>query len=420
MSLDITNQQLIWWEYNWEPKVAQVNIDWSLKTTSWPWWNGVTSDITSDVWGRPKTTLDFSLFHWLWTYNIPSQLWLTFEDWVEILPSTRITSDAWHWSIKSWTTLWDTAFLRSKRHPRYQPNRWHLFSTAWFMPVPTATWIRQLGFKNTIAWCYFQLEDWVLYAVILDDSVEKVKQVIDVTLAWLISTADLANWTLYDIQFQWRGVWDYYFYINQKLVYQTNFLWNNTELTIANPAISAGVYCENTDWTQVEIRLWCVDISTEWGKREGATYVSVANAITKAVTTASYPVIIAHIKSTLSSLPNTRDVLALRVTWSSDQKSRMKAYITRDWTAITGASFSDAQQGSWIEFDTVATAITTANCQLLWSKRVQLDGSAEVDLPSDLIDFVLSEWDYLIITMERENPTQTANVDVTLEMWEEI
>lgn len=385
----------------------------------WPWWNLVQSDIKSDAWWRPKTVDDFSLFHWLWTYNIPSQIWLTFEDWVEVLPSTRITSDVWHWSIKSWTTTWNTAFLRSKRHPRYQPNRWHLLSTAWFMPNPTATWIRQLWFKNTIAGAYFQLENWVLYAVILDDSIEKVKEVIDLSLAWL-TVADLAFWTLYDIQFQWRWVWEYFFYVNQKLVYQTSFLWVDTELTISNPAISVWVYCENTNWTEVEVRLWCVDVSTEWWKREWATYVSVSNATTKAVNTADYPVVVAHIKSTLSWLPNTRDVLALRVTWSSDQKSKMKAYITRNATAITGATYTDAQQGSWIEFATNATAINTSLCQLLWIKRINIDDSWVVDLPSDLIDFILSEWDYLIITMERENPTQVANVDVSLEMWEEI
>ena len=417
--LNITPKQVIWWvDANEEAAPIRVDRNWWM-LISGRWWNWVESDITADAWWRKKVVEDFALFHWLFTYNIPSQLWLTYENWTETTSSTRITSSDWAGVISSWATLWNTAFLRSKRHPRYQPNRGHIWSTALFLPSPSATWIRQFWLKNTIAWAYFQLEDGVLYAVIYNDSTEKVKQAIDLSTIWLTAN-DLQYWHLYDIQFQWRWVWDYFFYVDQKLVYQTSFLGANTSLTIENPAISAWFYSENTDWTEVAIHVWCVDISTEWGKREWATYVSVANSSTKAVNTADYPVIITHVKDTLSTLPNTRDVLALRATWSSDQRSYMKAYITRDVTAITWASFSDAQAWSWVEFDTSATAIDTAKCQLLWSRRVNIDDNSAVDLPSDLVDFYLSAWDYLIITMERETPTQTANVVASLEMWEEI
>ena len=405
---------------NWNGETVRLKWDskWGVMTSS-KWWNWVESDITSDAWGRSKFIEDFSLFHWLFTYNIPSQLWLTFENWTEVSASTRVTVVDWAASISSWWTTTNTAFLRSKRHPRYQPNRGHLWSTAWFLPNPTATWIRQLGLLNTIAWVYFQLEDGILYAVVFNDNTEKLKAEIDISLCWL-TISDLQFWSLYDIQYQWRGVWDYFFYINQKLVYKTSFLWNNTELTIFNPALSAWFYAENTNWTEVEIKIWCADITSEWWKAAGATYVSIANSTTKAVNTTNYPTIIAHVKQTLNSLPNTRDVLALRATWSSDQRSYMKAYITRNTAALTWASFNDAQQWSWVEFDVAATSIDTWLCQLLWSRRVQIDNNTSVDLPSDLVDFYLTEWDYLIITMERESPTQTSNVVVSLELWEEI
>lgn len=403
-----------------ESQKFEVIKEWKSAVRTTPYaWNWVSSDITVDAWGRTKSVNDFSLFHWLFTYNIPSQLWLTFENGSEVTTPTKATSVEWAWVIVSWATSWDTTFLRSKRHPRYQPNRWHLWSTAWFMPNPTDTWIRKLWLLNTITWVYFELTDGVLYAVIYNDSAVKVREEIDLTTVWL-TVADLEYGTLYDIQYQWRGVWDYFFYINQKLVYQTSFLWNNTELTIFNPALSAWFYCENTDWTEVTIKIWCIDITSEWWKREWATYVSIANSTTKAVNFANYPVLVSHIKQTLNWLPNTRDVLALRATWSADQRSYMKAYTTRDATAITWATYSDAIPGSWVEFDTGATAIDIAKCQLLWSKRVRIDEAEFVDLPSTLIDFVLSEWDYLILTMERENPTQTSNVVCSLELWEEI
>lgn len=381
--------------------------------------NWVYSDIITDVWGRPKSVTDYSTFHWLFTFDIPAQLWLTFENGVEVGTSTRVTSIDWTASIKSWTTLGNTGFLRSKRHPRYQPNRWHLFSTAWFLPAPTAIGKRQIWLKNTITGIYFQLEDWVLYAVVYNDSVEKIKQALDLSLAWL-TIADLAYWHLYDIQFQWRWVGDYFFYIDQKLVFKTSFLGNNTELTTFNPAISVGLFSENTNGTEVEIQIWCVDVTSEGWKREWIVYTSVSNSVTKAVNTANYPTLICHIPDLYKTLPNSRDVLALRCTWSSDQRTYMKAYATRDLTAITGATFNAIKASSCIEYDVAATAIDTAKCELLWNKRIEVNGSSEVDLPSNLVDFYLSGGDYLIITCERDNPTQVANVVVTLELGEEL
>lgn len=381
--------------------------------------NGVYSDIITDVWWRPKMVDDFSIFHGLFTFDIPKQLWLTFENGTETTASTRVTSVNGTAIIKSGATIGNTALLRSKRHPRYQPNRWQLFSTAGFLPSPSAIGIRQIGFKNTITWVYFQLEDGVLYAVILNDSVEKEKEVIDLSLVGM-TIADLAYGTLYDIQYQWRWVWDYFFYINQKLVHKTSFLWNNTELTTFNPAISIGFYAENTNGTEVEIQIWCVDVTSEGGKREGIIYTSVSNTATKAVNKANYPALICKIPETYKTLPNSRDVLALRCTGSSDQRTYMKAYITRDATAITWASFTAVKASSCVEFDVAATAITTNKCELLWSKRIEANASDFVDLPSNLVDFYLSGGDYLIITCERDNPVQVSNVTITLELGEEI
>ena len=403
-----------------EMKEVWINSSWSINTAAWAGWNWVTSDITSDAWGRPKTVQDITLFHSLFTFNIPST-WLIYEDGTEVAnaSSTRVTSVDWAAVIKSGTTATNTGLLQWKRHPRYQPNRWHLFSTALFLPSPTATWIRDLGFLNGIIEVSFHLEDWVLYAHIVNDSIVKVKEVIDLTVIWL-TVADLQYGHLYDIQYQWRGVWDYFFYIDQKLVYRTNFLWTNTELTIFNPALSAWFKAENTDGTEVEIKVWCIDITSEWWTKDEAEYRSMANSTPKAVNTANYPVLIMNVKDTFNSLPNTRDIQAYRVTWSSDQKSYMKAYYTRDVTAITWASFVDVQTDSCLQYDVSATAIDTAKCQLLWNTRLQVDSPWQVDLPSEKTQFYVTSWDYLIITVERESPTQTANAIVSLEVWEEI
>lgn len=383
------------------------------------WGNWVDTDIWSDVWWRPKAVTDFSLFHWLFTYNIPKSQWLTFENNVELATSTRIVSENWEWVVNSWATLWNTAFLRSKRHPRYQPNRWHLFSTSIFYPVPTATWIRQVWLKNTIAWVYFQLEDWVLYAVVYNNSVEVVKQVIDLSKCWL-TINDLQYWHLYDIQFQWRWVWDYFFYIDQKLVFKTSFLWNNTVITIINPAMSAGVYCENTNWTEVQVRLWCVDITSEWGKKEWLTYKSAVTPTEVTINALNKPLIVVRNVKEFLSKPNTRDCMAFRFTWNADQRIIFKAWVTRDPTAITWWTFTALDNDTVMESNVTATSVDIAKMQLLWVIRWEQFRPAVVDLPSDLTDFYFTEWDYLVFTANRENPAQTANATATVELGEEI
>ena len=383
------------------------------------WGNLVQTDIWSDVWWRTKSVIDFSIFHSLFTYNVPKSSWLTFEDWVEVNTSTRITSVNWAWVIKSWTTTWDTAFLRSKRHPRYQPNRWHLFSTAWFLPNPNANWIRQIGLKNTSNWVYFQLEDWVLYAVILNNNVITKKETIDLSTIGL-TINDLQYGHLYDIQFQWRWVWDYFFYIDQKLVHQIKFLWLNTNITLSNPAMSVGLYCENTTWTEVEIKIWCCDITTEWWKREWVIYKSAVTPTEVTINALNKPlIVIRNVKEYLWK-PNTRDCLAFRFTGNASERIIYKAWITRDNTAITGGTYSSISNDSVLEQNTTATSVDIDKMEQLWIVRWEQYKSEVVDVPSFLVDFYFTEWDYLIFTANRENPTQTALVTATVEFGEEV
>jgi hypothetical protein len=43
-----------------------------------------------------------------------------------------------------------------------------------------------------------------------------------------------------------------------------------------------------------------------------------------------------------------------------------------------------------MQYDTTATALNITKAKLLRSKRIEANASAEVDLPSNLIDFYLS------------------------------
>ena len=128
----LTQQQILNESYEW---------NWALSTVAWPWGNWFETDINNTVWGIPKVSLDKSLFHWIWTYNIPQKIWHIHENDIHIDNndlSTKCVSNLGQMEINSWATIWDTAELISRRHPRYQPNRWHYFATAWYIPTPTA------------------------------------------------------------------------------------------------------------------------------------------------------------------------------------------------------------------------------------------------------------------------------------------
>jgi len=409
---------MAWFNANdWEVLEMAINSSGSTKTVSWPWWNGIDSDLTNTVWGTPKASLDLSLFHWLWTYNIPQAYWRIAENWVDLVgtdSSTKCISTNWQMTINSWTTIWDETHIHSRRHPRYQPNRWHYYATAWYLPNPTATWIREWGLRSNWNAILFRLEDWVL-KWIMENSVWINKEVILDLPTW----ADLSAWNLFDISFQWRWVWNYYFHFNLKVVWVITNLWTWTQVSTSNPAMAIHYRCENTNWTDVQMAFGCVDVTTEWGRREWNSYVSCSNELTVAnpqwvaVSKLNQPLIIMRVKETLYWIANTRDSILNRISCSSDQKSVMKIWRTRDetafwWTAYIPWNYIDAEMWSSIEYIdwvwTTGTTLTfdTTKAQKVLGSRVKVDDTVIIWNPSEDIEFFLEQGDYLVLTGEKE------------------
>ena len=431
--------------WNWET----VRVKWDTKgwlIMSWKWWNGVESDITSDAWWKFKVTHDLSIFHALWTYDIPTSIWLLFEDWSEVLPpsASYISSINGEMVMNVGSTLDQRACLQSRRHPRYQPNRWHLFSTTCFLPDPSVTGaFRRWGLYNRQSncdvdnWAYFELDDGILYACITSNTVTTRQEISsEVLTGKLWSSFDLSKGNLYDIQFQWRWVWDYFYFINQKLVHTINNLGTLDNVSILNPALPVSYHARNTWYAwDVIIKSGCTDVTSEWGELEWLTYISTPNILTgasqwRAISNRDNPLMIVRVKETFNSLQNTRDVHLFRINVSSDQKSIGKIYVTRDSTAFSWTSFpsafTDARMDSVIEKidcvdlnNTEISSIDTTKSQLVYSWRVPQDWSLVVWNPSENVEFILRSWDYLVLTWERENGWN-CNMFGTLEFWEEI
>ena len=431
-------QVTAWYDpVNKEVLEMTVNNSWSLLTSVWPWWNNVSTDIAHDAWWRPKTILDKSIFHWLWTFDVPYRVWITYEDWTEILAynSTRITSANWWLDMVSWTTTWNTSLLKSRRNPRYQPNRWHLYSTA-LRADNVSTWIRRWWIANanwTLEdWTFFELSWWNLYAVIYSEWVEFKKELIDTSwiqtvspTTWELVDFDVTKWNLYDIQFQWRWVWDYLFFINQKLVHVIRNLWTLTNVSISNPWLSVMYYTENTDWTEVSLWVWCVDVTSEWWQLEWLTYTWISNNDDVSVTSKSPPVpmIAAFNRTSFKWRTNTRDAQLLRVTISTDQDARFLIYVTRDSTAFTNLVLTDRYNDSVLQYMDNAWAATpftfdTTKWDALYRWTVALWNPFKIENPIETIQFIVTPWDYIVVLWEKKSVN--ANMSAVMEFGEEI
>lgn len=388
----------------------------------------VANAIGYDAWGRLKTISDKSLFSGLFTFNIPV------SKWKEVINGTELTSFVYATSVNgklnlvSNGTLDDEVVLDSFQNPRYEANRGHLYSTAGYLPNPTADGIREFGLFTEESGCFFRLTSTGLYAVIRttiggvtsDDAV-------------LLDTSDfdLSKGNTYDIQFQWRGVGNYNFFINLQPVYTFEKLGKTTELSMWNPALPIAFKCINKG-DDVSIQIGCVDVTTEGGTGNGNTYGSLAvPTVTNdlALTGFNCPALVVHNKSTLADgRRNTREVTALLLTAWNDAKGVIKVWVTRDTTAITlnDQAWTDYGDGHleyiWFDNPNVTTPMTfdTTKAFQSFGARLQADVTYETDpVFGDKSEIGIYPGDYLIFTIHKDNGG-ICNGGVTFEFAEKI
>lgn len=408
--------------------------------------NGVKSEITHDAWGKPKSVMDYSIFHSLFTYNVNTTFWKWFEDWVEninIPASTRILSTNWELELKTTAVNWSYTELISLRSPRYQPNRWHLYSTTIFSDNDIGKawttfefWIWNSTAGSVVDWAYFEITDNKIYAVVKSSWSIRVRQ--DITADLLENTGltinDLNFWHLFDIQFQWRGVWDFFFYVDLKLVYRVNFLWTLNDVTISNPQLPAFYRVKNnTAWEVVTMRSWCIDITSEWGKVWGLTDASRANngIVTIPNDLLRHPLILIRVPNTFKSKINTRNSRLLRVTATPFWKDmRIWFSVTRDSTAIWWTLWSTAFQGintnssleyidysvnteTQVSFDFTKSSVSYQAASQAWR-------TISADEPNKDLDLYLSGWDIVCLFVQNIKTGTWWEAEWILEFWEEI
>lgn len=379
-------------------------------------------DITLDAWGIQKMSLPYSLFHGLWTFDIPRWEWLVYENGAEVVTSTGVTSVNGAGNLQTTAGI-STILLESRQCPRYQPNRGHLFSTALICPLKTNDGVREWGLQTANAGVFFRLKaDGKLYAVIRSVNVETYEQEIDTSG---VTSFDVQKGNVYDIQYQWRGLGNYKFFINLQLVHTIASLGTLTALSMSNPALPAAFKATRTT-QNVQMIMGCCDISSENGNADvdtlGTTY-----AETVATTGADKPVLVIYNPLLINGLVNTRTVHIHQVSVTNTKKCLFKVWRTRDVTGITGATLVAGFEGvgTFVQSDSTnmnagavrATAVTVAKLFFIDAVSVEAAVSQTVDISTEEhTPFHLVRGDYLVIT----NNSTSGSSDVVVRWGEEI
>lgn len=393
-------------------------------------------DLALDAWGHQKMVLDESLFSSAFTFNIDRNLWVTFEDNVEIyydVNLTRYSTLNGKLHQTSGATIGQQSYLMSRRHARYQPNRGHLYSVSIFLPNKSAIGRRDFGLFDEFNGAFFSLEDGVLYAVIRTTiggvTSETFKQAIDTTEIdkQLVKNGllpiDYEKGNIYDIQMQWRGVGDIRWFIGdplKKVSFQVavyEHLNESTELSISNPSLPAAYKCTNTNGTEVIIESGCVDVTTEGGKQGNRSYSSYPSSEI-AISTLETPIIALRLPNTIFGVMNTRDIVLAQIDGYADVDAIIRVYYFRDPTAIT-ATFTNIRTGFQQQAtDGAITAFDITKMTKVFQTRIPATDSKQFINPDKgNADFILTHGDYILVTLQGKNNSLGG---ITIEWAEEI
>jgi hypothetical protein len=375
------------------------------------------TDLSLDAWGINKVSIPHSIFHGMWTYDIPASMWFMYENGTQVYTSTKVASVDGVAKIAT-TAQNDVSILESRVCPRYQPNRGHLFSTAGWFPNKTVNAVRDFGLFTANNGVFFRLKsDGKLYAVLRRNNVEVIEEEIDTTV---LTGFDVEKNNIYDIQFQWRSAGNYNFYIGDpalgisKLVHQFDLLGTLTSASTYNPGSPVSFKTTQLGSTPVEMFIGCADVTSENGISPRLQYASAHDA--PAVNGTNIPVLAIQAPLTISGLVNTRDIELARISTFADKKATFTVWITRDSAAFTGASWA-AIDNSFILVDKSATALNTALCKMVTNIPTPANVVNSVNNPfSNRIDFPLVRGDYLVVT----STIASGNADCVIEWGEQV
>lgn len=363
-------------------------------------------DMALDAWGLQKMVHPHSLFHSAFTFDVPLKKWNSVVNGVEenLLTSTLVTSVDGKLSVKTAANNGDVTYLHSRRHPRYQPNRGHVYSNSVIIPNPTDNAVEDFGLFTDSDGVFFRVHtDGKLYACLQSNGVLEHEDLIKFPSSFDDDPLDYSKGNVYDIQYQWRGSGNYRFFAGNpktgriEVIHEIKNLNRLTNLTIQNPSLPAA-YRVTSLGDAGEIQSGCVDITSEGGDDRHEQYQS-AKVLDKSISGTDIPVLIIYSPHLIGTKMNTIDGRLARITGSADKRTIFQAWSTRDPTAFTGAVFNSVGVGSYVEFDIAATAADINKLSFITAFRVPANDSKALDNPAkENVDFFFIHGDYIVVT----------------------
>ncbi len=358
------------------------------------------NDLGNDAWGRQKVVFDYSLFHGIWTYDVPNRIWKqknkTGATWVEQASVDNSLVKSSQGMLHVTGTDGTDVLLESKRNPRYQPNRGHLYSTAMSFPNPEITGTRSFGIGTVENRVFLSVEGdgespsfYFTYRSTIGG--ETADYPVDIT-SNLPDGFDFSKGHVYDIQMEWRGVGNMYVYVDLDLVYTYQILGTLSGVSVANPALP--VFFESSGATadgDVVIRVGCVDVTSEGGTGESLLPITASTGSSLLSTSGGDIVALLAVRSPTTityegeTVIYTRDAIIDAITsFCKDEAFRIYHH-GRAVSAVTVNALSGWQQAndSFLEYRTDADTLLDPAFQtdLAAGKFVELyDNRGEVDL----------------------------------------
>jgi len=229
--------------------------------------------LSLDAWTRPKSVIDRSLIHGMFTLAIPRETWRETVNGVEVAETAALVNSSSVFGlaeIYAGPTLNDETVLDTFRSPRYEPNRGHLYSSSIILPNPTALGVRDFGMFTEENGVFFRLKsDGFLYACrrTTNGVTSVVEEKINPVLL-AMHGIDISKGNIYDIQMQWRGVGSIGYFMGSVKngysveVHKMRLLGTLTGLSVSNPSLPIAYHATNLG-DNVLIQSGCADITSE-------------------------------------------------------------------------------------------------------------------------------------------------------------
>lgn len=398
------------------------------------------NDLGYDAWGRPKVILDYTLFSALWTFSVPNRMWLQWTDsGAGYIEQTEIDNNfigSYNGSLQIVGVNTQDTFLISKRHPRYQPNKGLLYSTAIILPDPIFTGSRGFGLYSIYNGLFFELVgndvSWHL------DIVRRTTKGgittdfrTDIT-SFLPTGFDISKGHVYDIQAEWRGLGDIFIYVDLKLVFTMQLLGTLDALSVSNPALHVAYGISNVGASPILMYAGCVDVTSEGGHKSNKIYTSQSTGTTLLPTNNTGRAMIA-IKIPNDILYNgiptayTRDMVLTEFTsFCKDEAFRSVMFgrliNTTNLDNVAGWNVASDSKYEWIINDTgaldAAYQLDKANMVNVYTTRTEKDYSISHTNPdADHADFYFTAGDIIVVEIKSDG---VSTGGATLEFAEEL